>query len=827
MAIQSAQAKIYTYFETAVFGLRILSTDIFETTGSTNTSTSTFTLFPTKIMRLFPALVVTPTMTTIGNMSGTYTGNMGDGKIRMSSESFLNLRIPTTISIDLSKVIFPVIPTAVFTISLTEDFFTEEFNNLMPSPAIASLTTITAPARPTISGQTPFNGQTDWRDNTKVILNVSVQDVPTALRRGGGFYRLYRNGVLATSLNALDTTKVSISGNKITLNLLGFLDAGKNYYILIDNGVVVSPDDFPSQSVASTTAIAFSTPASTDVDFPDLISLVMAAANINVPASEILVRATSNISAVSTSSATLERVRLVSGTSATTTNMFVTLTANTGKFASMVMSSGTMTIEATKYRIEIPLMTNPVTMTTGLTYAPGGLNPPTLQSVTTLTAPAVKTVSAVATLTSSFAMNTANRRVRIQSSVANVQASLSVITLTSKTSRPSIPAFQCFTNLALQRTTAFEYVIDTTLTNSLSFDFVLEGGSSLTSESGTYGAVGVGTALCGVNWGDGTVTQGDNMGSINTPIIRGIRLDRTYGNTRTISKTFPRHGRYVVRIEGPIHTAYAKLNRIRSTGQNIFGCNNFGDSVTSIVSTFAQASNLQQVPTSLPTRITSLESLFDNCFSLNSPNLNSWNTINVTSLYNTFQGCISLNQSLNAWNTSNVTTMRGTFISAYSFNQPLSNWNTAKVTTMELMFYNAFAFNQSLNTWNVSQCRSFNQMFAMLFSSYEFGRRSAYNQPMNNWVFFNKGQADFTRMLYLATSYRQNISNWCVQNATIGSGTTVRSGGNPALPYSPTGQQFFRSQDWALYNPYEYIPGGTSPYPLWLLSQRPNWNAVC
>lgn len=376
MAIQSAQAKIYSYFETAVFGLRILSTDIFENTGSTPTSTATFTLFPTKIMRLFPALAVTPTMTTTGNYITGFTNRspirpasppppapdpngdnfisndtLSDAQdnfgINLIGRTSFNLRIPTTINIDLSKVTFPVSPLQSYTISLTEDFFTEEFNNLMPSPAIAALTTITAPNRPIITGHNPFNGQTDYRDNTKLVIAVNVQDVPNALTRGGGFFRLYKNGVLRTSINILDGSKVSISGNKITLNVLGLIDAGANYYLLIDNGVVSSVDGFLSQAVTSTSQIAFATPASTDIQFPDLIALQVAAANLLVPQSEIIIFGNSSITATASLTAISERVKYVSGTTDTVGGLITQVSALVEADVLPMVSTSTITANGT------------------------------------------------------------------------------------------------------------------------------------------------------------------------------------------------------------------------------------------------------------------------------------------------------------------------------------------------------------------------------------------------------------------------------------------------------------------------------------------------
>ena len=57
---------------------------------------------------------------------------------------------------------------------------------------------------------------------------------------------------------------------------------------------------------------------------------------------------------------------------------------------------------------------------------------------------------------------------------------------------------------------------------------------------------------------------------------------------------------------------------------------------------------------------------------------------------------------IGSWDTSNVTDMYEMFRSASSFNQDLGSWDTSNVINMRYMFYEATSFNQDLSGWCVS-----------------------------------------------------------------------------------------------------------------------------
>ena len=104
--------------------------------------------------------------------------------------------------------------------------------------------------------------------------------------------------------------------------------------------------------------------------------------------------------------------------------------------------------------------------------------------------------------------------------------------------------------------------------------------------------------------------------------------------------------------------------------------------------------------------------------------IHTWDTSQVTNMYNLFYRATAFNENINTWNVSKVTNMSYMFHNATSFNQSLTNWNVSNVTTMTRMFYNANSFNKSLLDWNVHNVKDM---------SYMFYRASRFNQPINNW----------------------------------------------------------------------------------------------
>ena len=87
-------------------------------------------------------------------------------------------------------------------------------------------------------------------------------------------------------------------------------------------------------------------------------------------------------------------------------------------------------------------------------------------------------------------------------------------------------------------------------------------------------------------------------------------------------------------------------------------------------------------------KVTNMNSMFVNCYSLTSLNLRRFNTSNVTSMEWMFMACSGLESlDLNGWNTSNVTNMGYMFSGCTSLTSlDLSGWDTSKVTFSTSMF---------------------------------------------------------------------------------------------------------------------------------------------
>jgi surface protein len=216
----------------------------------------------------------------------------------------------------------------------------------------------------------------------------------------------------------------------------------------------------------------------------------------------------------------------------------------------------------------------------------------------------------------------------------------------------------------------------------LNFEMALTTSGSNTIALPLYGSdpIGPGTGSMGLNavidWGDGSPTQTATTGQnyAHTYTTGGVK-------TVTISGTLPRYG-------GPPGTDNAALISVSS----------FNSTTTSLENAFLQAINLTTVPTTLPSSVTNMSSMFKNASSFNQ-NIGTWDTSNVTNMSAMFAFAYAFNQDIGDWDTSYVTNMTAMFINAESFNQDISSWNTSNVTTMDSMFNGASAFNQNLSPW--------------------------------------------------------------------------------------------------------------------------------
>jgi len=193
-------------------------------------------------------------------------------------------------------------------------------------------------------------------------------------------------------------------------------------------------------------------------------------------------------------------------------------------------------------------------------------------------------------------------------------------------------------------------------------------------------------------------------------------------NTQNPSHTYASNGVYTVTVSGGTTT---RLGGVLDAGwqqtvTEVISWGNLG--WTSFDRAFRGCTQNVKVPSSIPSTVTNLGSMFRDATAFNQP-LNSWNTAAVTTMAYMFYGASAFNQPLNSWNTSAVTNMQEMFLLASAFNQPLNSWNTAAVTTMERMFRGT-PFNQDISSWNTAAVTNMQEMFR---------DATAFNQNIGAW----------------------------------------------------------------------------------------------
>ena len=298
-------------------------------------------------------------------------------------------------------------------------------------------------------------------------------------------------------------------------------------------------------------------------------------------------------------------------------------------------------------------------------------------------------------------------------------------------------------------------------TGNLSTDFVMTVNTCYSIDN-TLTLPLRGTFVLTVDWGDGSQGSFANSGNQNP------------------THTYSREGIYTIQIRGNLQHFGVLMGGVDSwPGSNmVTTVNSFGSlGLTSLEGAFCGASNLSEVPTSLPTSVTSLAGMFFGA-DLFDQDIGSWNVSNVTNmsmmffLAHRFNGNIgswdvsrvtnmermfydtpTFNQDLNGWATSAVTNMSGMFLGSNWFNGVISNWNVSNVTDMQSMFGGAFEFSGDISGWNVSKVTNMAGMFAGAMS---------FNGNLSGW--------NVSRVTYMvgmfrgATNFNGNLSGWNVSS---------------------------------------------------------------
>ncbi len=240
-----------------------------------------------------------------------------------------------------------------------------------------------------------------------------------------------------------------------------------------------------------------------------------------------------------------------------------------------------------------------------------------------------------------------------------------------------------------------------------------------------------------VDWGDGTSNIITSSGDV----------DKTH--------TYVTAGTYTIKMDG-VGNGFSfhyndddpeKLLEIINWG-------NFDSEKNGI--RFSNCSNLTISATDIPdvSNVTSLWHAFKVCSSLDSiPNINLWDTSNVTDMSWMFSGAAIFNGDLSSLDTSSVTNMSCMFSEAATFNGDISSWDTSSVTNMSQMFGSATTFNRDLTSldtsWDTSSVTNMGGMFS---------GATAFNRDLFTWNTSNV--TSMASMFYRAVAFNGDISKW-------------------------------------------------------------------
>lgn len=223
------------------------------------------------------------------------------------------------------------------------------------------------------------------------------------------------------------------------------------------------------------------------------------------------------------------------------------------------------------------------------------------------------------------------------------------------------------------------------------------------------------------------------------------------GFTGNASHDYETAGTYTVAIRGTFPRIYFNGN---GDNKKILSIEQWGTiEWTSMYNAFFGCINLTGNAIDTPdlSNLTNMHAMFS--YTNFNQDISDWDISNVTVLGSLFAFNPVFNQDLGSWNTENVITMAWMFHNAEAFNQDISNWNVGNVNTMEGMFKNASAFNQEIVGWDVGNVTNMSNMFDSAI---------AFNQDIGNWDVSNVSSMRF--MFNNASSFNQDISNWDVSS---------------------------------------------------------------
>ena len=281
----------------------------------------------------------------------------------------------------------------------------------------------------------------------------------------------------------------------------------------------------------------------------------------------------------------------------------------------------------------------------------------------------------------------------------------------------------------------------------------------------TLGLVSNGTYDFTVDWGDGSTPQ----------------IVTTY-DSQNKTHTYSTSGAYIVKITGTITgwmvdsaPPVSPFDQHAGQHQNLVDISNWGQFKFGHGGQhFRNATNLKITARDIPVLGGSLSNSFAGCRALVTvPNMEKWDTSNVTDMGFLFINSPAFNQDIHGWDTSKVTQMAFVFSGAEAFNQDIGGWDTSSVTGMVYTFQGAKAFNQDISSWKTSKVTEMAGMFygATAFNNGASG--SAVDHPL---TFDTAAVTAMNGMFIGAKAFNQPIDHnpdtgsWNTSNVTTMNG---------------------------------------------------------
>ena len=157
--------------------------------------------------------------------------------------------------------------------------------------------------------------------------------------------------------------------------------------------------------------------------------------------------------------------------------------------------------------------------------------------------------------------------------------------------------------------------------------------------------------------------------------------------------------------------------------------------------------------------ITTMNSMFYNCYNLTSLDLSSFDTSKVTSMYEMFYNCSGLTSlNLSSFNTSNVTTMTSMFAGCYKLTSIIfgDNFNTSNVTSISNMFgYCSGLTSLDLSNFDTSNVTNMGSMF---YYCYNLTSLDLSNFDTSNVTTMGSMFYYCTRLTSIIFGYNSNVS---------------------------------------------------------------------